>query len=81
MDYQGDMKTSTANLGRARREVGARAPLVVGAALKLAMSGTCIDAGDHARIDAGLTEYHWKSHRGRVAQLAKILRALMAPGT
>lgn len=76
---RGAMKISTTNLGRARREVETHLPIVVGAATKLAMSGTTIDKGEHARIDAGLTPYHWKAHSGRVTELAKLMRAIMPP--
>ena len=74
------MNMSTSNLGRARRVIDTHLPLVVGAALKLAMADPDTNSNpEHARIDAGLTEYHWKMHSSRVKHLAKTLRSILPP--
>ncbi len=79
MLYQRPMKTNTATLGRAREQVDTHVPIVVGAALKLAMAGPTDPDDTRARIDSCLTDYHWEMHSSRVKRLADTLRAILPP--
>ena len=75
------MNISTSSLGRAREQVDMHMPVVVGAALKLAIAGPTHSNREHARIDAGLTQYHWKLHSSRVIHLAETLRSILPGAT
>ena len=73
------MSASATEIRKVRELVEMHLPLVVGAALKLALAGDVNSNSEHRRIDAGMTVYHWKMHSIQVVGLAETLRLVLAP--
>ena len=69
----------TSNLGRVREQVGAHAPVVCGAALKLALASPAPITGEHAPLDAGLTVYHGRELSRPLVRLAESPPLVLAP--
>ena len=64
---------------KVRELVDLHLPVVVGAALKLALSGGISGDEDNRRRASGLTAYHWQCHSSRVIRLAASLRSILPP--
>ena len=71
------------DLRKVRELVDLHVPIVVGAALKLAMipdEHPAKGGEDHElRRASDLTVYHWELHSSRVLRLAESLRAILPP--